>query len=58
MITQPQPQPQTENPTPSSSTQSKEKVLTIKLNGVVQLKRSYEHISNENLTGENVVKLK
>ncbi|CAF4837327.1 unnamed protein product [Rotaria socialis] len=56
MITQPQ--PQTENPTPSSSTQSKEKVLTIKLNGVVQLKRSYEHISIEKLTGENMVKRK
>ncbi|CAF2038100.1 unnamed protein product, partial [Rotaria magnacalcarata] len=53
-----QPQPQTENPTPSSSTQSKEKVLTIKLNGVVQVKRSYEHISNEKLTGENMSKRK
>ncbi|CAF3475241.1 unnamed protein product [Rotaria socialis] len=56
MITQPQPQP--ENPTPSSSSQKKEKVLTIKLNGVVQVKRSYDQISNENVTGENVIKRK
>ncbi|CAF3348799.1 unnamed protein product, partial [Rotaria socialis] len=55
MITQPQPQP--ENPTPSSS-QKKEKVLMIKLNGVVQVKRSYDQISNENVTGENVIKRK
>ncbi|CAF2147949.1 unnamed protein product [Rotaria magnacalcarata] len=49
MITQPQP----ENPPPPPG-QNKEKVLTIKLNGIIQVKRSYEHISNENVTGENV----
>ncbi|CAF2109263.1 unnamed protein product [Rotaria magnacalcarata] len=51
-----QPQPQPENPTPSSS-HIKVKVLTIKLNGIVQVKRSYEHISNENVTGENVLSI-
>ena len=29
-------------------------LLTVKINDVVQVKRSYEHISKENVTGEHV----
>ncbi|CAF4912109.1 unnamed protein product, partial [Rotaria socialis] len=45
-------QPQTENP---PQPKIKEKVLTIKLKGIIQVKRSYEHISSENVTGENII---
>ncbi|CAF4393464.1 unnamed protein product [Rotaria magnacalcarata] len=45
-------QPQSENP---PQPKIKEKVLTIKLKGIMQVKRSYEHISSENVTGENII---
>ncbi|CAF2151655.1 unnamed protein product [Rotaria magnacalcarata] len=47
-------QPQTENP---PHPKIKEKVLTIKLKGIMQVKRSYEHISSENVTGENIINI-
>ncbi|CAF4324001.1 unnamed protein product, partial [Rotaria magnacalcarata] len=47
-------QPQSENP---PQPKIKEKVLTIKLKGIMQVKRSYEHISCENVTGENIINI-